>query len=124
MTHGFLHIAYVKRSALHRGRDDLSPRVNWGRVIAQGVSSRLPTAAVRVRAQFRLCDISGGRSDTGAGFFRVLRFPLPIHIPPTAPHSSSITRGLYNRPISGRRTEWTQSHRTPKNLKKKRVNWA
>jgi hypothetical protein len=26
---------------------------------------------------------------TGAGFLRVLRFPLPILIPPTAPYSSS-----------------------------------
>jgi hypothetical protein len=32
-------------------------------------------------------------------FFWVLWFPLPIRIPPTAPHSSSSTvRGWYNRP--------------------------
>jgi hypothetical protein len=32
-------------------------------------------------------------------FLRVLRFPLPILIPPTAPHSSSsTTRGWYSRP--------------------------
>jgi hypothetical protein len=54
-------------------------------------------------------------------FLRVLRFPLPILIPPTAPHSS-IIRGWYNRPNSGRRTKWTQSHHTPRNKKnKKRV---
>jgi hypothetical protein len=29
--------------------------------------------------------ICGGQSGTGAGFIRVLRFPLPILIPPTAP---------------------------------------
>jgi hypothetical protein len=27
------------------------------------------------------------QSETGAGFLRVFRFPLPIHIPPTAPYS-------------------------------------
>jgi hypothetical protein len=46
---------------------------------------------------------------TGAGFLRVLRFPLQILIPPTAPQSSVI-RGWYNKPNSGRRTKWTQSH--------------
>jgi hypothetical protein len=29
------------------------------------------------------------QNGTGAGFLRVLRLPLPILIPPTAPHSSS-----------------------------------
>jgi hypothetical protein len=35
----------------------------------------------------------------GARFLRVLRFSLTILIPPTAPHSSSIIRGWYNRAI-------------------------
>jgi hypothetical protein len=43
----------------------------------------------------------------GAGFLRVLRFPLPIIIPSTAPHSS-IIRGWYNRASSGRVTKLTQ----------------
>jgi hypothetical protein len=48
--------------------------------------------------------------------FSVLRFSLPIVSPPTAPHSSSsIIRGWYNGPDSGRRTKWTQSHHTPRN---------
>jgi hypothetical protein len=33
-------------------------------------------------------DICGGQSGTRAGVLRVLRFPLPILIPLTAPHSS------------------------------------
>jgi hypothetical protein len=60
-----------------------------GHAIAQVVSRRLPTAAARVRALFRLCGISGGRSGTGAAFLRVLRFPLSILILPTAQNSSS-----------------------------------
>jgi hypothetical protein len=50
--------------------------VDWGRAIAQTVSRRLPTAAVRVRSQVKSCGICGGQSGTGAGFLRVLRFPL------------------------------------------------
>jgi hypothetical protein len=73
-----------------------------GRATAQAVSGSSPGG------------ICGGRSGTGAGFLRVLRLPLPILIPPTVPHSSSIIRG-YNRPNSGRRTKWTQSHPTPRN---------
>jgi hypothetical protein len=64
--------------------------------------------------QIRSCGICDGQRGTGAGFLRVLRFPLPIVIPPTAPHSSSIIRGWYNRPVSGRRTKWTQSHFIPR----------
>jgi hypothetical protein len=70
-----------------------------GRAIAQAVSPYLPTAAARVRAQVWSCGICGGQSGAGAGFLRVLWFPLPIFIPPIAPQSpSSIIWGLYNRP--------------------------
>jgi hypothetical protein len=86
-----------------------------GRAIAQAVSRWLPTAAARVRAQVRSCGICGGQSGVGAGFLRVFQFPLPILIPPTSPHSSSIIWGWYNRPVSGRCTKWTQSHPTPRN---------
>jgi hypothetical protein len=83
--------------------------------IAQAVSRRIPTAAAWVRAQVGSCGNFGGQSVTGTGFLRVLQFLLPILIPPIAPHSSSIIRGWYNRPDSGRRIKWTQSHPTPRN---------
>jgi hypothetical protein len=70
-----------------------------GRAIAQAVSRRLPTPAARVRAQVKSRGIWCAQSGIGAGFLRVLPFPLPILIPLTAPHSSSsIIRGWYNRP--------------------------
>jgi hypothetical protein len=67
----------------------------YGPAIAQAVSGRLPIAAARIQYQIRLCGICGGQSGTGAGYPRVFQFPLPILIPPTAPHSSSIIRGWY-----------------------------
>jgi hypothetical protein len=91
------------------------PMCPYGRAIAQAVSRWLPTAAVRVPSQVRSRGICGGQSGTVAGFLRVLRFPLSILIPPTAPHSSSIILGWYNRPVSGRRTKCTQSQRTQRN---------
>jgi hypothetical protein len=63
--------------------------LSQGRAVAQAVSCRLPTAAAWVRAQVKSCGIYGEQSGTGASFFRVLRFSLPILIPPTPPHSSS-----------------------------------
>jgi hypothetical protein len=83
------------------------PTSSFGRAIAWAVSPRLLTATAWVRARIRSCGICG----TGAGFVRVLLFPLQIRIPPIAPQSpSSIIWGWYNRPKSGRSTKWTQSH--------------
>jgi hypothetical protein len=56
-----------------------------GCTVTQAGSRRLHTAAARVRAGVRSCEICGGQSDTGAAFLRIL---------PNAPHSSSsIIRG-------------------------------
>jgi hypothetical protein len=83
------------------------------RAVIRQLVAGFPTAVARVRAQVRSCGICGRQSSTGAGFLRVLRFPLSILIPPTAQHSSSIIRGWYNKPVSDRRTKWTQAHPTP-----------
>jgi hypothetical protein len=56
-----------------------------GRAVAQAVIRWLPTAAARVRVR-AACGVCGGQIGTGAGFLRVLRFPLPI-IPPISPSS-------------------------------------
>jgi hypothetical protein len=88
-----------------------------GRAIAQAVSLQPLTAAARVQAQVRSCGICGRQSGAGVGFLRALRLPLLILILPTAPHSSYIIRGWYNRPVSGRLTKWTQSHPTLRNKK-------
>jgi hypothetical protein len=65
----------------------LSINNRFGRAIAQAVSRWLPTAAARVQTRARSSGICGRQSGTGAGFLRVLRFPLPIFIPPNSPSS-------------------------------------
>jgi hypothetical protein len=88
-----------------------------GRAITQAVSHRLPTAAARVRAQLRACGICGGQSGTGQVFSEYFgsscqfSFHRLLHT-----HHPSSGAGN-NRPVSGRRTKWTQSHPTPKKPK-------
>jgi hypothetical protein len=62
--------------------------VKEGGGISQVVSRRLSTAAAWVPTRVTSCGICGVQSGTGAGFLRVLRFLLPIRIPPIAPQSS------------------------------------
>jgi hypothetical protein len=63
------------------------------RGIAQAVSRWFPTAVARVRA--RVCS-----SGAGAGFLRVLRFPLPIFIPPNSPSSLSPGAGTIGHSVA------------------------
>jgi hypothetical protein len=80
----------------------------WSRTIAQAVSRRFLTSAACVRTQARSCGICSGQIGAGA------RLLLPILIPSIAPHSSSsIIRGWYNRPNSGRRNN--ELSLTPRN---------
>jgi hypothetical protein len=73
-------------------KKNLAVSLMGGRAIAQAVSRWLPNAAARARSWVWSSEICG------AGFLRVLRFPLPIFIPPIAPHSPSpIIWGWYNR---------------------------
>jgi hypothetical protein len=87
-------------SALSHGTLTFERKELWfGFVIAQTVSCWLPTAEARVRSRVWSSGICGGQSRAGAGFLRVLRFPLPIFVPPIAPQSPSpIIWGWYNRP--------------------------
>jgi hypothetical protein len=66
-----------------------------GRAIAQAVSRWPPTAAVRGSRPGRHVEFCGGQSGAGAGFLRVLRFPLQsLFAPPITPQSPScIIRG-------------------------------
>jgi hypothetical protein len=59
-----------------------------GRALAQTVSRWLPTTVARVRSRVWSSGICGGQSGAGAGFLQVLRFPLPIFIPPNSPSLS------------------------------------
>jgi hypothetical protein len=61
----------------------------FSRAIAQAASRWIPTAVTRFRDRVRSRGICCGQSGTEAGFLRVLRFPLPIFIPPIAPQSPS-----------------------------------
>jgi hypothetical protein len=78
-----------------------------GRTIAKAVGRWLPIAATRVRARVWSSGISGGQSGAGAGFLRLLRFPLPVFIPPNYPSSQSPGAGKFP---SGPRLDSTPEH--------------
>jgi hypothetical protein len=61
----------------------------FGSAIAQVANRWLPTAAARVQTRLWSSGICVGQSGAGAGFLRILRFPLPIFIPPNSPPSQS-----------------------------------
>jgi hypothetical protein len=58
-----------------------------GRTIARSVCRRIRTASARVRYWVRSSGILGDKNGTRKDFLRVRRFLLPIHVPPTVPHS-------------------------------------
>jgi hypothetical protein len=58
--------------------------------MAQAVRNRLHNAEARVRSQVKSCGICGGKCNHWEGVLRVLRFPLPIFITPSAPNSCII----------------------------------
>jgi hypothetical protein len=91
----------------------------WDHNIAQAVSHWLHTAAVQVQSQVKSCGICSGQSGAGAGFLIVLQFPLPTLTPPTAPQSSSIIWGWYNRPDSGQVKSVSSHLKEPEKIKSK-----
>jgi hypothetical protein len=98
----------------------------YGRAIVRRLLAGLPPRRPGFQVRSGHMGFVVDKVALGAGFLQVLRFPLPILIPPTAPHSSSsIIRDWYNRPISGRRTKWTnKSHPTSINKKNAlKTNW-
>jgi hypothetical protein len=89
------HVNINISTKLHKDGKEWEHKVQQdsaGHAIAQTVSRWLPIG----RPGFE----PGGQIDARARFLRVLRFLLPIFIPPIAPQSpSSIIWGWYNRPV-------------------------
>jgi hypothetical protein len=79
---------------------------NSGRAIAEAVSRWLPTAAARVQSRVWSSGICGGQSGVGGRFSPTTSVSPAIHS--TKFSILTITRARYNRPVSGRRAEWTQ----------------
>jgi hypothetical protein len=90
-----------------------------GRAIAQAVSRWLSTAVARVRSRVWSSGICGGQSGPGAGFLRVLRFPLPIFIPPNFPSSQSPGAGT----IGQKWLQYKGLNHTPLAIKENRLVW-
>jgi hypothetical protein len=89
------------------------PKWQYGRAVVQAVSRWLSTAAARVRVR-TACGVCGGQSGTGAGFLRVLRFPLRI-IPPVSPSSYSSGAGTIGVLVAAVPSgpNWTPTPTTP-----------
>jgi hypothetical protein len=82
--HGFLtRCPYVTPDLLFY---DVQVETKQGYALDQVVIIRPTTKESEVQTRISSCGISGGQSGDGAGFLRILPLPLPILIPPTAPH--------------------------------------
>jgi hypothetical protein len=94
------------------------------RAIVQAVSRWLPTAAARLLAWVWSSGICGGQSGAGAGFLRILRFPLPIFIPPNSPSSQSPGAGTIGQKWPTCRVDpvWTPPTITMRIKKKKNLS--
>jgi hypothetical protein len=67
------------------------------RDIAQAVSRWLPISVIRVRGRSGSDGICGGQTGAGAGFLRVIRFPLPILVPRNSLSSQSPGAGTISQ---------------------------
>jgi hypothetical protein len=84
--------------------------------IVQAACHQLPTMVAWVQYQIRSCRICGGKSGTRAGFHPVLRFPLPVPIPATAPHSVTILPLTLHSLITNNTNYKNTQHHIPKDL--------
>jgi hypothetical protein len=94
------------------------------RAIAQVVSRRLPTAAARVRTRSGNVGFVVAKVALGQVFYEYFGFPCQFSFYQLLRnHPHLIIRGWDNRPVSCRRTKWTQSQLPPQETKK-RSPWA
>jgi hypothetical protein len=91
-----LSTLYTNMDATALWSNPLALQKTVGRAIAEAVSRWLSTAAARVQSRVCTSGICGGQSGVGAGFLRVLRFPLPF-IQPNSPSSQSPGPGTIGR---------------------------
>jgi hypothetical protein len=94
---------FVKRMpcAIRKPPSALTARYFSALLSSCGITLSLSHRGARVRGRVRSCGIWCEQSGTGAGFFQVLRVPLPIFIPAVAPQSPpSIIWGWYNTPVT------------------------
>jgi hypothetical protein len=74
------------------------------RAMAQAVSHGPVMAEALVHARASLCEICGGQSGTGTGFYASSWFSLSISFHRSSPYSY-FTWGMNNRPVSDRGSE-------------------
>jgi hypothetical protein len=96
-------------------RKETNARQRCNRAIAQAISHRLLTTVARVRS----CGFVVEKAALGQVFSEYFGSPANSH----SANCSTITiiyyLCWYNRPNSGRRAKWTQSHPTRKNIKER-----